>query len=151
KGQEDRRPRHGEVGGFAVLAADDQRSGIAGLHTAREGIPTLEAIERGGHGQTVAAHGTAVAVDRVGAQSVDPGLHRYAVDGDEFVADVDGEASGVQCGGVDEIDQNFVVVNVGSQRKERLIVRRESEFVVGVVQAGNVAEANIVEVEIAAG
>jgi hypothetical protein len=139
-------PGNGERGDVARgLTTYDDGGGVAGLDSAGEGIDGLEAIENRGHSNAAAAESIAAGIDRVGLEDMDPGGDADAVDGDELIANVEGKTRRPE-----GIDERFAVVDIGGERKKGLVLGRKNEFVVGIVEASDVANANIVKGEVVA-
>lgn len=137
-------PGNGEGGDIArSLITYDDRGGVAGLDFGGERINGLEAIENRRHGNAVAAEGIATGIDGIRLEDMDPGGDADAVDGDEFIANLEGETRGSE-----GIDEHFAVVDIGGERKKGLILGRKNELVVRIVEAGDVANANIIKREV---
>ena len=81
-------------------------------------------------------------------QAVEDFLGVLAVDGDQFVADQEGELGGGDAGAIDRVDQEFAIVNIDYEVELRVKVRRQLIVVVGIVEAGDVGDHNFVKVEV---
>ncbi|PYT82509.1 MAG: hypothetical protein DMG40_05755 [Acidobacteria bacterium] len=70
---------------------------------------------------------------------MDPRGDADVVHGDELVADIEGKTRRPEA-----IDEHLAVVNVGGEPKRGFVLGPKKEFVMRIVEARNLAEANIV-------
>ncbi len=111
----------------------------------------MQSIECKIYRQTLAADWVGGTVYSVGLQSRDPILYPLAVDGNNLVSNLKRVGLRRQIGPVDAVDENLAIVNVYAEVGPGLKVGRQGEFVVAILESGNVADAYIIKLQVAFG